>query len=61
MIYKLEKKCHAWMGIWWQIKQDKQIIFKSKIKKDCVNFLNNKINFVYSSINLKNKGYGNKK
>jgi hypothetical protein len=47
MIYKLEKKCHAWMGIWWQIKQDKQIIFKSKIKKDCVNFLNNKISFVY--------------
>jgi hypothetical protein len=51
MIYKLEKKCHAWMGIWWQIKQDKQIIFKSKIKKDCVNFLNNKIIFVYSNIN----------
>lgn len=60
MIYKLEKKCHAWMGIWWQIKQDKQIIFKSKIKKDCVNFLNNNLPFIYSSIN-KNKLWENLK
>jgi hypothetical protein len=39
MVYKLEKKCHSWIGIWWQIKQNKQIIFKSKRKKDCIEFL----------------------
>lgn len=36
----IEKKCHAWIGVWWQIKQNKIILFKSKRKKDCVNYLN---------------------
>jgi hypothetical protein len=41
---KIEKKCHACMGVWWQVvefggKWGKEIIFKSKRKKDCVNFV----------------------
>ena len=37
---KIEKKCHACMGVWWQVKNNKKIIFKSKRKKDCTNYLN---------------------
>lgn len=37
---KIEKKCHACMGVWWQVKKNKKIIFKSKRKKDCTNYLN---------------------
>ena len=36
---KIEKKCHAWIGVWWQIKEGKYILYKSKRKKDCINFL----------------------
>lgn len=43
MNYTLEKKCHAWIGIWWQVKEDKEIVFKSKRKKDCVFYMNSKI------------------
>jgi len=35
----IEKKCHACIGIWWQVKQNKTILFKSRKKKDCVNYL----------------------
>ena len=43
MNYILEKKCHAWIGIWWQVKESKEIVFKSKRKKDCVFYMNGKI------------------
>lgn len=43
MNYTIEKKCHAWIGIWWQVKEDKEIIFKSKRKKDCVFYYKNKV------------------
>ena len=43
MNYTIEKKCHAWIGIWWQVKEDKEIVFKSKRKKDCVFYVSSKI------------------
>ena len=42
MNYTIEKKCHAWIGIWWQVKEDKDIVFKSKRKKDCVFYVSSK-------------------
>lgn len=37
----IEKKCHACIGVWWQIKntETKTPIFKSKKKIDCLIYL----------------------
>lgn len=58
--FKFEKKCHACIGVWWQVvektkKGGKKIVLKSKRKKNCVDFvsqMNNNISISLISIFL---------